>query len=170
MLPAVMYPKNNSYIISRWQTTGEIAGAIIKAIQESKPAADYMAKYFKSPNKIESLKRLFYFTKKAVPYRKEPGSNQTAKTLPRILIDAHKSKSLGGIIGGDCKHYSIICGSIAKALNIPVKLRLIAQGSTPQPNHIYVVANVNGKSYIIDPVLSDFNTEARYNYKYDVKI
>lgn len=170
MLPPVMYPKGNNIIVSRFQTAGEIAGAIVKAIQESKPSAEYLKRYFYSPDKITSLKKLFYFTKKAVPYRKEPSTKQTAKTLPRILIDANKNKSIGGIIGGDCKHYSIVCGSIAKALNIPVKLRLIAQGINPTPNHIYCVAKINGKEIIIDPVLNQFNTEARYNYKYDVKI
>ena len=170
MLPAVLYPKGNNYVVSRFQTAGEIAGAIVKAIQESEPSAKYLSRYFKSPSKIQSLKRLFYFTKKAVPYKKESGMNQTAKTLPRILIDANKQKSIGGIIGGDCKHYSIVIGSIAKALNIPVKLRLISQGLTPTPNHIYCVARVNGRDIIVDAVLNDFDTEARYNYKYDVKI
>ena len=170
MLPPVLYPKGQNILISRFQTAGEIAGAIVKAIKESEPSAEYLKKYFYAPDKITSLKRLFYFTKKAVPYKKEPGTNQTAKTLPRILIDANKQKSIGGVIGGDCKHYAIICGSIGKALKIPMRLRLIAQGINPTPNHIYCIAKINGRDIIIDPVLNSFNTEARYNYKYDVKI
>lgn len=169
MLNPILIPKGNNYLVSNYQTAGEIAGAIVKAIKESEPSARYMAKFFKTSNPVKSLRMLFWFTKKAVPYKKESGSNQTAKTLPRILSDANKVK-INGVIGGDCKHYSILIGSIGKALGIPMKLRLIAQGYTPVPNHIYCIAKVNGKEYIVDAVLKEFNKEAKYNYKYDIKI
>ena len=165
----VLKPKYNDYLVSKYQTAGQIAGAIVQAINDSKPSAQYLAKYFKTSNPLKSLQLLFWFTKKAVPYKRESGANQTAKTLPRILSDANKVK-ISGVIGGDCKHYSILIGSIGKALGIPMKLRLIAQGYTPIPNHIYCVAKVNGKEYIVDAVLNEFNKEARYNYKYDIKI
>jgi hypothetical protein len=32
------------------------------------------------------------------------------------------------------------------------------------------VAFVNGKEVILDSVLKNFDTEARYNYKYDIKL
>lgn len=169
MINPVLKPKGNNYLVSEYQTAGQIAGAIVKAIQDSKPSAQYLSKFFKTNNPVKSLRLLFWFTKKAVPYKKESGNSQTAKTLPRILSDANKVK-INGVIGGDCKHYSILVGSIGKALGIPMKLRLIAQGYTPVPNHIYCIAKINGKQYIIDPVLKEFNKEAKYNYKYDIKI
>lgn len=169
MVNPVLKPKGNNYLVSEYQTAGQIAGAIVKAINDSKPSAQYLSKFFKTNNPVKSLRLLFWFTKKAVPYKKESGNSQTAKTLPRILSDANKVK-INGVIGGDCKHYSILVGSIGKALGIPMKLRLIAQGYTPVPNHIYCIAKINGKQYIIDPVLKEFNKEAKYNYKYDIKI
>ena len=157
-------PKNNNYLVSRFQTSGEIAGAIIKAIHESKPSAEALAPYFKNRDKKASCKLIFIFCKSAVPYKREAGSSQTAKTLPRILSDAKK-------VGGDCKHYAILSASICKALGIPVKLRLISQNFySKSPNHIYAVAKLNGKEVIIDPVLKNFDTEARYNHKYDINI
>jgi len=156
--------KDNDFLVSRYQTADEIAAAIYKAIQESKPAADYLATYFKAPTKKDSLKLLFSFCKQAIPYKAESDKRQTAKTIGRILKDANKT-------GGDCKHYATFCGAIAKSLNIPVNLRLISQKPyDTTPNHIYAVCFVNGKEVICDPVLDKFDTEARYNYKYDIKI
>jgi len=156
--------KNQSFLVSRYQTSGEISGAIVKAIKESEQSANELKKFFESENKLTSCKLIFIFCKNAVPYKKESGLKQTAKTLPRILADAK-------INGGDCKHYATTCAALCRALNIPVKLRLISQRyETKQPNHIYAVAIVNGKEVILDPVLKNFDTEARFNYKYDINL
>lgn len=136
----------------------------MRAIKESEQSANALAPYFKNVDKKTSCKLIFIFCKNVVPYKREPGNKQTAKTLPRILQDAKMN-------GGDCKHYATISASLCKALGIPVKLRLISQNFYDKsPNHIYAVAKINGKDVIIDPVLKNFDTEARFNYKYDVKI
>jgi hypothetical protein len=159
-----IYTHNNKILVSRYQTSGEIAGAILKAINESKDCANKLAPYFKAGSKKESCKTIFLFLKQVVPYVKESSDNQTAKTINRILKDASK-------YGGDCKHYATFSASICKALNIPCKLRLISQRfNDTTPNHIYTVAVINGKDVIIDPVLNNFDNEARYNYKYDINI
>lgn len=159
-----LYTHNNKILVSRYQTSGEIAGAIVKAINDSKESANKLAPYFYADTKKASCKNIFLFLKQVVPYVKESSNNQTAKTINRILKDASK-------YGGDCKHYSIFSACLCKALNIPCKLRLISQRfNDTTPNHIYVVAMVNGKEIILDPVLSSFDTEARYNYKYDINI
>lgn len=155
---------NKKILVSRYQTSGEIAGAIVKAIKDSKDSAEKLAPYFKAGTKKDSCKLIFTFLKKVVPYVKESSNDQTAKTINRILKDASK-------YGGDCKHYATFSASICKALNIPCKLRLISQRfNDTTPNHIYTVAIINGKEVIIDAVLNSFDTEARYNYKYDINI
>lgn len=157
-------PKNNNYLVSRYQTASEIAGAIVKAIDQSAPAANFLATKFRNKNKMATAKLIWIFCRQAIPYKREPGSKQTAKELPRILTDAPKT-------GGDCKHMSITAASLCKALGIPVRLRLISQNAfDTSPNHIYCVATINGKDVIIDAVLKRFDTEARYNYKYDIKL
>lgn len=156
--------KNNNYMVARYQTAPEIAGAIVKAIKESKPQAEQLKFYFQNPNKEQSLRLIFLFCKKTIPYKKESGEQQTAKTIGRVLQDAQK-------YGGDCKHYATMVGALCKSLNIPVKLRLISQKFDDKtPNHIYCIAKANGKNFIIDPVLKKFDDEARYNYKYDINI
>lgn len=155
-------PNNKNLIISRYQTTGEIAGAIIKAINDSKLSAEKLAPYLKGRNKYESSKNIFLFCKNVLPYKRESGKNQTAKTINRILSDAKT-------VGGDCKHFSTLSGALCLALNIPCKLRLISQNYySKDPNHIYCVALINGEEIILDSVLKNFNTEARYNHKYDI--
>jgi len=151
-------------LVSRYQTSGEIAGAILKAIKESKESANKLAPYFYAETKKDSCKLIFLFLKQVVPYVKESSNDQTAKTINRILKDANK-------YGGDCKHYAIFSASLCKALNIPCKLRLISQKfNDTTPNHIYTIAMVNGKEVVIDAVLNTFDNEARYNYKYDINI
>lgn len=159
-----LQPKNNNYLVSRYQTAAEITGAIVKAIDESAPAAQVLAPTFVNADKKATAKLIWIFCKRAIPYKREPGSRQTAKTLPRILSDAKQH-------GGDCKHMTIAAASLCKALGIPCRIRLISQNFyDTTPNHIYCIAKINGKDVVIDAVLKNFDTEARYNYKYDIKI
>jgi len=155
--------KNNNLLITKYQSTGDIAAAILKAINESKITAEKLAPYFKNASKYHSCKLIFLFVKNMLPYKQEAANKQTARTFNRILQDNK--------LGGDCKHYATISAALCKALNIKCLLRLICQkyGSN-QPNHIYCVAIINGKEVIIDEVLKTFDTEARYHKKYDIKI
>lgn len=153
---------NKNILVARYQTTGQIAGAIVRAVKESQPTADKLKKYFQG-DKYQQAKLIFIFCKNLLPYKKESASRQTARTMARIIQDAKK--------GGDCKHFSTLSASLCKALNIKCKLRLISQRyDNDQPNHIYTVALINGREVIIDAVLPNFDTEARYNKKYDINI
>ena len=166
-----LQPNNKNILVSRYQTAGEIAGCIVKAIELSKDSAEILAPKFYNKDKLKTAKLIFYFCKKAIPYKREPSSRQTAKTLPRILADAQKNSLSGGLIGGDCKHYATTTAALCKALNIPVKLRLISQNFyDTTPTHIYCVAKINGENIVIDGVLKNFNSEARYTNKFDINI
>ena len=158
--------KNNNYLVSRYQTTAQIAGCIVRAIDESQETAQKINKYFKNSNPIKSAKLIFYFCKNTIPYTKEGGEEQSVKTLARMLQDCKKANAKF-----DCKHYSVLTASLLKSLGIKCKLRLISQKPyTKQPNHIYTIAIINGKEYIVDAVIKNFNDEARYNYKYDINL
>ena len=159
----ILAANNKDILVTRYQSTGDIAAAILKAINDSKKAADHLSTYFRNPDKHKSCKLIFLFCKNVLPYKMESEHKQSARTINRILQDSHK--------GGDCKHFATMSAALCKSLNIPCVLRLICQRQgSRQPNHIYCVAFVNGKEIIIDPVLKNFDTEARYNYKYDIKI
>jgi len=161
---AELRPNFKSVLISRYQNTGQIVAALQMAITESAPAANYLNKFFKNKNKIESLRLIYFFTKKTIPYKKEPGQSQTSKTLQRILTDSQAT-------GGDCKHYSITIASLCKSLDIPVKLRLVGQSLfNDNLTHVYPVATIDGNEYILDCCVSGFNQECKYTVKKDIKI
>lgn len=156
--------QNRNHLIARYQNTDQISAAILHAIRQSKPAAEYLSGNFKAESPKQAAKLIFYFTKELIPYRREPGTNQTAKTLPRIIKD---SKTFGG----DCKHYTTTAASLCKALNIPVKVRVISQNPlTGAFNHIYAVAVIDGEDFVIDPCMKQPNVEARYYTKKDIKV
>ena len=158
--------KNQKFLVARFQTTAQIAGCIVRAIDESQETAKKINHYFKNANKVNSAKMIFYFCKNTIPYTKESGEEQSVKTLARMLQDCKKKNEKF-----DCKHYSVLTASLLKSLGIKCKLRLISQRPyTKQPNHIYTIAIIDGKEYIVDAVVKNFNNEARYNYKYDIKI
>ena len=49
-------------------------------------------------------------------------------------------------------------------------MRLISQNFySVEPTHIYCVANVNGNDVILDACINEFDKEANYKYKYDIK-
>ena len=161
MLATSIKPQNNTTFIKQNQTAKDIATAIIKSIKESKDDALKIAPYLKGSTKVKSLENIFIFCKNNIKYTKESTDLQTARTLGRIL----QMKT------GDCKHYTTIIASLCNALNIPVKLRLISQNYfSSDPTHIYCVANIKGKDFIIDPVLKNFNEQASFTKKYDINL
>jgi len=160
MLKLAEKPLYKDYKVVVNQTAKDIAGAIIKSIKDSKNTADFLAPYVKSKDPYQTCKNVFTFCKNNITYIKEGKDLQTAKTLTRILADKF----------GDCKHMSITAYSLLKACGVNCRLRLISQNFyNSDPTHIYVVALINNEIVIIDPVLKNFDNEARYYYKYDLK-
>lgn len=161
MLVTNIRPKNTTTFIKHDQSAKDIAAAIVKSIKDSETDALKIAPYLKGQTKEKTLKNIFTFCKNNIKYNKESGELQTARSLGRIL----------SMKNGDCKHYTTTIASLCNALNLPVKLRLISQNYfSNDPTHIYCVSNINGKNYIIDPVLKEFNQEANYTKKYDINL
>lgn len=160
MLKIADKPLYKDYKVVSNQTAKDIASAIIKSIRDSNSTALLIVPYLKSKDLYQTCKNVFTFCKNNIEYVKEGKDIQTAKTLVRILADKK----------GDCKHMSITAYTLLKALGIDCRLRLISQNFyNTDPTHIYVIAKINGKTIYIDPVLKNFDTEARYYYKYDLK-
>ena len=161
MSKSILTPDFRSEVIKGKQDAFNIATQIKRAIIESKEQSNSIAKKFVGQNDIDTCRNIYNWIRYNVRYQKEESSLQTSKTLARILHDKNK--------GNDCKHYTIICCSLLRSLNIPCKMRLISQNFySVEPTHIYCIAKVNKKDIILDPCLSQFNVEAKYNYKYDL--
>lgn len=161
-----MQVKLQRQTINQAQTAFNIAKQIKRAINESIPDAKEVAKNFDANSITDVCKRIFYFQKKHMPYKREGWQKQTAKTLGRIYYDINKGYTF------DCKHYATHAASILKALKIPFVLRLISQNYfDKQPTHIYVVAfDKYNNEYVVDACMNEPLQEARYNYKYDLTI
>jgi hypothetical protein len=156
----LLMPDFKTEIIQGRQDAKNIARQIKRAIYNSTKQADIIADKFIGRNDVETCKKVFLFIRKNIEYKRESSNLQTSRTVARILYDKK----------GDCKHYTILACSILRSLNIPCKMRLISQNFyNTEPTHIYCVAKIKNEEIIIDPCLKNFNTEASYKYKYDIK-
>jgi transglutaminase-like putative cysteine protease len=159
---SILTPDFRSEVIQGRQDAFNIANTIKRAILDSKAQSDSIAYKFVGENDYQTCKNLYNYIRHNIRYKKEQSSLQTAKTLGRILFDKNS--------GNDCKHFTIISCSILRSLKIPCKMRLISQNFySVEPTHIYCVANVNGNDVILDACISEFDKEANYKYKYDIK-
>lgn len=158
-------PFLKTQIIKQSQTAWNIARQIKRAVNESKTDAFFIAEKFKQPTTEQTARLVYDFSRQKMPYRRESFHKQTARTLRRIIYDINN----GG--GFDCKHYATFAALIAEALNIPYKLRLISQNYFDKmPTHIYCVYfDKQGNEIIVDPCVNEFNREALYRYKYNLK-
>lgn len=166
MFVEIFKPKYNTEVIKGTQNAKNIALQVKRAIIDSKEQAEAIAYHFKGKNPTMSCFNVYQFCRNNIKYRKESPNLQTAKTLTRILTDKKN-----GYMYGDCKHYTIFCSSILRALGIKTYLRLISQNFyDAEPTHIYCVAVINNKEVIVDGCMKNFDNEAQYKYKYNLKI
>jgi len=157
----ISQPNFKSFRISKNQSTNDIVKGISKAINDSKADSKILAEKFRSKDPVKSCEKVWHYLKNNLQYIREGENDQTSKTIPRLIYDKY----------GDCKHYTIFSYAILDALKIPVFMRLVSQKIlNKEPTHIYTYALINGKEYIIDPVMNDFNQECKHNYKCDLTL
>ena len=162
----IIKPKYTNEVIRGTQNAKNIAAQVKRAIIESKDQAELIKENFKGKNPLMSCFNVYNYCRNYIKYNKESANLQTAKTLSRILSDKKNGYSYG-----DCKHYTIFCSSILRALGIKTHLRLISQNFyNAEPTHIYCVAIINGKEVIVDGCMKSFDNEAQYKYKYNLNI
>jgi hypothetical protein len=153
-------------LISAQQTTNDIMNAVLKQHKINVHQADRIASLFDTGDDYSTCQKIWNFLKYEIPYKVEPSSKQTAKTLSRILHDAKN-----GTGKNDCKHYSNFTAAILDCLGIPFVYRFAGYSKYSNlPTHVYVVAKPNTDKIIIDAVLNDFDTEKPYQVKIDKKM
>lgn len=157
----ILQPDFKSTRIAKDQTTKDILKGVVIAIKEKPELTAELAKRFYDKDPVKSCEKVWHFLKKNLKYEREEKDDQTSKNLARLLYDKY----------GDCKHYTIFSYAILDKLGIPVAMRLVSQKIlNKEPTHIYTYALINGKEYIVDPVMNDFNQECNYNYKCDLTL
>ncbi len=153
-------------LLSREQTTNDIINAVISQHNKNAKQAKDIAHLFDAGDAYNTCKNIWNFLKFEVPYKVEPASKQTTKTLSKIIYDAKYNTGKN-----DCKHYSNFTGAILDCLNIPFVYRFAGYSNYSNlPTHVYCVAYPGKNEIIIDAVLNYFDTEKPYKIKTDKKM
>lgn len=153
-------------LVSERQTVGQIIKEVLKGHVAFYRDYDKIATEFYYPDTVKTFKALFNFLKSNVSYREEREDKQTVSSPSAII-------SLGE---GDCKHYAGFIGGVLDALqrkgvNADWWYRFASYDPlSSEPGHVFVIAEVDGVQYWIDPVLSSFNQRLKPFHFIDRKI
>ena len=162
MLGNLPRPNYKSIVVCDKQTVKDISGLIVYGIKTSVPQAEKIKKYFKGRNDYETCENIWNYLKDKVKYVAEPSNLQSVKTLSRLLLSDKQ---------GDCKHLTTAAASLCLALGFNVKLRLVGFNHfTKELKHIYCIAEKNGRQYIIDVVMNQYDHEPAYKFKKDINL
>jgi len=147
------------------QSTNDIIQQVLSQHKDNLHQADKIAYLFDGGTAKDTCQNIWNFLKYQVPYKVEPATSQSTKTLSRIVYDAMN----GG--GNDCKHYAGFTGAILDSLGYKFKYRFAGYSQyIPYPTHVYCVCNDNGNEILVDAVIFGFDVEKPYKFKIDKKM
>jgi hypothetical protein len=158
--------KNIKLLTKKHQSTNDIINQVISQHGYNVKQAKLIAHLFDTGDAYGTCQNIWNFLKFEVPYKVEPSSMQTTKTLSRIIHDAKYNQG-----ANDCKHYSGFTGAILDALGYNFKYRFAGYSDYINvPTHVYVICNDNKNKIIVDAVLSGFDVEKPFKLKVDKKM
>ena len=153
-------PENKTVVIAENGYNSDIISGINLAFFSAVSQTRVMAQAFKGFNRLASAFNVWSFVKNNVRYNKDPEGMQMIKLPSRLL---HEKE-----IGGDCKSFTLLCGSLLKNLGYPVTFRYVSYNSDPTPSHIYCLTyDKDNSPIIVDAVYKKFNAELPYKHKRD---
>lgn len=138
--------------ISKNATVGDTVNLIIETINKyshSPFVAELSKKLNPTGNKLAFMQRLFNYACESVNYKRDPIGHEKVTTPERLIRD--------GI--GDCKKFTVLIASVLKHVGIEPICKVISYDGEKW-EHIYVIANYEGKQIVLDPVNDcKWNTE-----------
>jgi hypothetical protein len=142
-------PTGKVEVITRRQTLTDIKKQIFHAHKVCAADYDKIAHVFLGNSDVGTLRDLFSFLKLNVRYKEESEKAQYTKS-PAALLES-------GV--ADCKMYASFIGGVLDALNRQGANFdwYYAFASYPQTEHVFVIVDVNGKEYWVDPVMPNFD-------------
>jgi hypothetical protein len=146
------------------QSAEDIIKYLRIAEAESRFIYPILRAYFITDNPYTTLNKIWNYAKKNIVYVREPASDQTVRTVPRIVRE-------GTTKGGDCKHMATFCVSSARACGINSFFRLVSFNEyNSSPTHVYAVAMIGQKKVYLDAVINNFDEEPKHiKFFQDVK-
>jgi hypothetical protein len=120
-----------------------------------------LANYLRANNLENTLKNIFDFLYTHIQYVQDSETAEQVRTPLRLLAEQQ----------GDCDCYTAFIACILTNLRVPFYLKMTDYGMIDdfgQPvgyQHVYISVPQQGKDYIVDVVLDNFNQEAAGIYK-----
>lgn len=150
--------KNISKVIVSDGYNSDIVSGINGAFFTAAAQARGMAQAFKGANRLASAFNIWSWVKNNVNYKRDPDELQMIKLPGRILQDKE----------GDCKSFTLLCGSLLMNLGMPVVIRYVSYNASPTPTHVYCYTfDKDGSPIIVDAVHNKFNSELPFKHKRD---
>lgn len=114
-------------------------------------------------SRLKQAKALFDVIRAKVNYVPDPVGCEMTKS-PSVIVGEIHSR---GYAAEDCDGQACLSYTLLKSIGIPAVLRVIWLGD-PMPQHIYVVAFIDGREVAFDPTRkSGFGSEVAFKRKED---
>lgn len=165
---ALPRPTLKKKVVVHRQGVYDIMSDVVKAHNDYAKDYDKICSYFWKGSEKKTIKFLFDFCKKNLPYKAETDQAQTVRSPAAILETA----STWGV---DCKHYAgfiagVLDGLNRQGKNFDWRYRFVSY--TPDdatPEHVFIVADLDGKKIFIDPVLENLDQRFPKYYYFQEK-
>jgi len=131
---------------------------IPKVVRKTLHHTKAIAKVLKGNNKYDTCRNIWQFVYDHIAYRRDKDGYEQIRSPARSWHDRQA--------GVDCDCYTTFISSILTNLGIAHQLR-ITKYSKPYFQHIYPIANCNGRNVILDCVTDQFDFEVPYSEKKD---
>jgi hypothetical protein len=160
LLPPV---KNTKVLTKANQSTRDIINQVLSQHTENVKQARKISHLFDTGDAYGTCQNLWNFLKFQVPYKVEPSSAQTTKSLSRIIYDAKNNTG-----ANDCKHYSGFTGAVLDSLGYKFIYRFAGYSKyINMPTHVYCVCKNGNEKIFVDAVINGFDVEKPYKLKID---
>lgn len=132
----------NSTLINEQGYTEDIVCCVLDTFKKFCEQGYYYVDSLKGDTDIDTLHNIANYVCNNITYKVDPDGVQLIKTPHRLIDDGF----------GDCKSYSIFICSILSCIGIKNKFRFAGYNGSGEYTHVYPIAIIDGKDYVIDCV------------------
>lgn len=111
----------------------------------------------------QGLADLFYRITSEVAYKLDPEGIQVIRSPEFTWKNRNCTVAPSSYCSADCKSLSILVASQLRRMGIPYYYKFVAYNGE-NIEHIYVVAKLGSREYVMDTTLMEFDTEVAHSY------
>ena len=137
--------------------TTDIIASVRQVFAENSQQTAQLAQALTGSSELETARNIFQFVRRNVRYVLDPPNVQLIRTPADIV---HNGTA-------DCKGLAILINSLLANVGIKSAFRFVSFSAFPTVTHVYTLAFIGGKQYILDACLPNFNQEKPYTFKED---